>query len=360
MSKRRLKGTGGIFRVPGSSFLWMQFNGVRRSSGLPDTPENRRIIGAIMDKAYMRMQLDGIDPFRSQIETVTIASAFDEFMATYAQARQPKTQQWYQQSFEYFFDRHRDKRLETLSVQTLMEKALSHQAKGKQGRVISPTAKHTYLRGAMAFLRWAHRKRYLKDAIDAAHLASYVEHVPRKEPKVYTDAELTRIVARLRAEGESEVALIVELGAVTGFRIHELLELRRSWFREDHIVVESKDHRRIERFPLWSEAREVISRIPMRDDDMLFGLPPGQNSSDRIRWRFAQAMKAEGIEADGRSLHVLRKTFISRVCRSGMPLDVAAKVCRCTVAVMMEHYRHFSVGELTKRMDEMVAIVDRP
>lgn len=350
--------------MTGTNVLWIRFNGRRQSTGLPDTAQNRKRLQDILDKVHMRYMLDRVDPFRTTA-AVGLRDAFKEFLETYGKTKQLKTRQWYEQSFGFFFPKADDDvPLIAKAVEKRIEYCLYEVTKGAGHRSVSPRAKATYLNGILGFLRWCHRKEYLSTMVDSDHLLRYLSTVPRPEPKRFTDAEIAQILAQLRCKGaiEKEAAMVVELAVVTGFRIHELLELHSDQFRDDHIVVTSKDHRRIERFPLWSEARSVVDRIKrnVTADGRLFTFEPGQKGADVVRRRFDVAIKDAGIAKDGRSLHELRKTFISRVCRSGsMPIDVAAKVCRCTVQVMMEHYRAFNVSELSTRLEEMKAVEQR-
>lgn len=64
-------------------------------------------------------------------------------------------------------------------------------------------------------------------------------------------------------------------------------------------------------------------------------------------------MRELNIPKRGRAWHEMRKTFISRMARSGMPLDQASKIARCGIPTMMKYYRAFTTEELASSLEKM-------
>jgi len=308
----------------------------------------------------MRFKLDAINVFDRTENRMTVDVAWREFTEKYAASKSAKTREWYSISYNHFF-----RAADVVLDPALLERHLIDVVTTSKN--ISPTSVLTYLRGVSAFLNWCHKRRYLSDLPDFDDLRSHIANVPLPDPDIYTMEELTRLRTWFRLHDDM-MADIVDICCSTGFRIHEVLELTWEDIRDDHVLQTSKDNRRRERFPLWSEARTVFDDIRSRravtydvDPGVLSGrLFPGfewnQTTYYALRRRLTQGMKKAGIAViKGRKYHEFRKTFISRMCRSGVPIDQAAKIARCSVATMMKYYRAFSMAELSQGMDRVAA-----
>lgn len=358
MNSRRRRGSGSIYCDRGS--LYVSFRGKRIATGLPDTKENRKLLAEQLDKAYMRFTLDKINVFDRTENKMTVGVAWREFLEKYASAKSPKTNEWYSISYNHFF-KNSDVVLDPAHLERHLIDVIT------TSKNISPTSVLTYLRGVSAFLNWCHKRRYLSDLPDFDDLRSHIANVPLPDPDIYTLEELNKLRTYFRLH-DSIMADIVDICCSTGFRIHEVLEITWEDIRDDHVLQTSKDNRRRERFPLWSEARTVFDAIRREraaefnvDPSVLSGrLFPGlewnQTTYYSLRRRLTSGMQKAGIAVvKGRKYHEFRKTFISRICRSGVPIDQAAKIARCSVATMMKYYRSFSMAELSQGMDRVAA-----
>lgn len=351
---RRTKGSGSVYCPQGRGVLYIRYEGRRIATGLPDNKENRKLLLEQLDRAYMRMKLDGINILMPESTTPkTVADAWQSFNDTFLGAKQPKTAIAYETAYNHFFGKGKHP-MRTDAVTDRLIQGLNPPQR-KTGRQIGKVSLETYLRCVKVFLRWSHKRGYLKTLPDFTDIRSHLGRVTLPDPEIYTTEEIIKIIAWFRKH-DPEGALITELAVVTGWRIHEIMELKHDQIKDDHIVLTSKDWRKTERHPIWSESRPVFDRIRKMtpiDGEYVFKINDWKVHYRALLKRLDRAMSDMDIEKRGRGWHEFRKTFISRVARSGMPLDQASRIARCTIETMMRYYRAFSLDELTTSMERM-------
>ncbi|MBL1161322.1 MAG: hypothetical protein D8M52_06345 [Chlorobi bacterium] len=88
----------------GRGVLYVRYENRRISTGLPDTKENRKLLLEQLDRAYMRMKLDGVNILMPESTTPkTVADAWQSFIDTFLGAKQPKTAIAYETAYNHFF-----------------------------------------------------------------------------------------------------------------------------------------------------------------------------------------------------------------------------------------------------------------
>lgn len=172
-------------------------------------------------------------------------------------------------------------------------------------------------------------------------------------PEIYTDTEIEKLLSYFN-DNNKELRLFIELLVNTGLRFHEAVELSFNDVTNTYIKVISKDGLQEQRFPQNTTTRRIISDITKQHATgagNLFTYTSDHDQYRRLLKRLNGAFTALEIPKRGRAYHEFRKTFISRLCRNGVPLDVGSKIARCKIEVMMMYYRFFSDDELLKNSE---------
>ncbi|MBL7997219.1 MAG: tyrosine-type recombinase/integrase [Candidatus Kapabacteria bacterium] len=317
----------------------LPITGERVSTGLPDTKENRAKLQQIIDAAYIEHKMKGVNPFENHFrEKITIQAAFDEFLSTYGSSKGNRTIELYKQAFMRFLRPTADTVISSESIKAAMRGALSNQTI----RSVSVT---TYLRSLRVFIRWCERRGYIDQEVYIEELKSeFIRSEPLPLPTEYTEDEERLIIEYFRTR-DVDLSVMIELMFTIGLRWHEAASLRADDILENALRIESKDHKKFELIPLTDKLRSILAGLP--GEGYLFKYHAAKKNTYRANLRKLEtAMRALGIDKKNRAFHEMRKTFISRICRKNIPLDVASRLARCRVDVMMQHYRVFNTSEI--------------
>jgi integrase len=136
---------------------------------------------------------------------------------------------------------------------------------------------------------------------------------------IWTDANLVR----LKQHCSAEIAHAVDLAAVTGLRLGDLLRLSWSHVGADAIVIPTgkSNYQREAMIPLYKDLKAVLARIPKRATTVLVnthGRPwQGFHSS------FDKAKKAAGLDLH---FHDLRGTAVTRFYNAGLSKQVIGEI----------------------------------
>lgn len=330
--------------------LYMRFKGRTIATGITDTLENRRFLAKRLDELWMRHKLDGINMLTGgSTATISIEAAWREFELLYLPAKTPKTSLGYHTAYRYFFSGTPSLPLTKDSLTKTILYRITAEANPQE------ISRSTYLRCIKVFIRWTYAAGYLSKLPDFAFITAHLRNIAPPEPETYTQEELEAILQWFK-EHAPDQALLCELVMLTGWRIHEAMELRVEQIRDDHILLTSKDGRRHERYPIWAETRALFDTLkshkPVDDQGHVFTWW-SQHRYRGLLDLLTQAMRELNIPKRGRAWHEMRKTFISRMARSGMPLDQASKIARCGIPTMMKYYRAFTTEELASSLEKM-------
>lgn len=335
---KRLTIPGSIFVTKGSKNLYIKYKGKRVSTGLEDTPENRRVA----QEMVRTMHLEGLGIVeKKQAVFSVVSSEYEQFKARYGVQKSEGTHEVYDIAYNRLFRGAEDtpfsvERLER-AVLTYLGTATSH----------SPYTVLNTLRTMSTFFAWAVREKKLPvNPIKR----EYFPKTPEPVVDIFTDEEC-RLLLDYFAESDPEYARLISFLLLTGFRIHEALELKWSDIRENKIFVESKDHRKMESVPMSSQLRSLFAEQksstqdrPSKKDLKVYVFRWQAQSSSRLRERLYLAMDDLGIERRDRSMHEFRKTFISKMANMGIDIRLASKLARCTIEVMTAHYTQLNTS----------------
>lgn len=335
------------------------------STGLEATPQNipavERMANELIEKERRGFEL------ARGLRRVTIGEAWERFLEEKEPSVQKKTMTAYRSAYKVFVS-NPTMPLNSVNVKNMVKATVKARPDIKGGW-------DAYRRGLQTFLTWCTKQEWLPDGFTISGLTP---KVPRKRIKVFTHRELQDVITYFD-ERDPDMADLIRVMWMTGLRIHEALGLTFDDVAYDasggvELHVTSKDGHRPETAPLTEAGAAVIERLRkrralakrviidaigrrcVRDQPQGRKVFPWDAENDsRLRIRFKDALKAMGHAIDGRALHEIRKTFISDMARVGVDLRTSAKLARCGIQVMMNHYTQIDSTEARRALAALEA-----
>lgn len=171
---------------------------------------------------------------------------------------------------------------------------------------------------------------------------------PKADDELPKAVSLEKVDAYLsqpaRTEDDRLTHLVTAIIVETGLRLGEVLQLRKSDFRNAGIVVKGKGRR--ERLVYYSHRTiEAIRAYAGAGDELFYGV-----SQERARYAMYHTL---GRLIERVSPHKLRHTFATHMLEAGMPLEVVSELlghkhvtttqiyARATAQMMGEQYHKF-------------------
>ncbi len=219
----------------------------------------------------------------------------------------------------------------------VLEAYFSHRAK---------VAKATSVNHEAVCLRWFLKKYCLPHGYITRDPMIYVERVPEPERRirVLTPEEETTLLGQL----SPEVAQFCVVAVETGLRLRTLLELDWAWIDLQRgwlvIPAEAMKRRRDYDAPLSLRSLEVLSTRAIQSRSTTAAGRVFSVSRRMVDYAWRKAARETGIHAH---FHDLRKTFLTRLCRRGVRLEVAMRLSdHRDIATVLKVYREVGGDEL--------------
>lgn len=326
--KRTLAGT--ICTRDGSVRLWLYFRGRKVNTGLRNTRGGISLAESMLEKLWRdEMGMNG----EARPGHRRMREAWEEFVAERGATRARGTIGIYQQAFRYVILDNEER----LNPENVERQALAYLRSGRH----SAQTKNIMLRQIRTWCSWCVRRGYL-----ARHpiRAEQWPKVPPKPVRVFTPEE-TRALIQYFALPRPEFSRLLRFLAVTGFSaIGETLKLTWEDVLVDRIVLPSKDGSRSEFYPRNSALNALFAEMHGEKHGRIW--PWYSASTSRLHRWLADALRECGIKQQGRSFHSIRKTRWSELASAGVPLSIAAKLMRNTIATAERHCITHSINEL--------------
>ena len=232
----------------------------------------------------------------------------------------------------------------------------------KEGHVpLTPASLHAYHRVLRAFYRWS-----ISEGFSADHGVSRINapKEPSREPRVFTEAEVERL---LRAAGPRD-RLIVLVLLETGLRVSELCALRVADFRLDnpdgpYLDIRSGKGSKQRAVPLTAGLTRKLrhylthSRPPTKCSSLFVTerrehgedyRPLTRNAAEVLIRRLGGRA---GIKEGRLSPHTFRHTFATRAVSAGMDPIRLQRVLGHTTLTMVSRYVHLGKSDLLRGWD---------
>lgn len=214
---------------------------------------------------------------------------------------------------------------------------------------------HKYLRG---FMLWQSRNKYGNYLLDTVVIPEKPDRKRQDGIIVWTDEEIDRI---LTAEPDYVLLPFIVFALYSGMRISEMLGLKYGDISKGVIHVRRQYYRGSWCPPKGNKTRLIPAHTKIKEmldpagepDDLVFQTVNGKpldikninRSLDRYYGR---------IGIPHKKFHAYRATFITNLCRKGVPLQTVAKLAgHENISVTAKYYAAVSFDELTEAVNKL-------
>lgn len=326
---------GSIFTRKGSDKLIIKLYGKFYSTGLPDTPGNRKLCEKKMKSMYLKsLGMDG----EVALKQPRIKEALYKFRSDHLFNKAPKTVR----AYEYAFGKVIVSNIE-IKRDTIIEQVKDFIINTE----VSLASVEIVLRHYQVFVNWLHENDYLSKPTNIKRLLT--KKSGGKLVQTYEEDEIQALVGYW-TEKQPEFALLIRFMLATGGRIGETLRLKRADIDDQYILFNNKYDSAPERFPVYDEITQITAQLP-QDRESLFRW--SDNSTSRLNKWLRESAKELGIDLNGRSFHEFRKTFRRRLFDKGVPLEIASQLLRHrSISTTMKYYTERNQQNLRKHAVE--------
>lgn len=214
---------------------------------------------------------------------------------------------------------------------------------------------HKFMRG---FMSWQSRNKYGNYLLDNVVIPDKLAMKRQEGIIVWTDEEIDRI---LTAEPDYVLLPFITFALYSGMRISELLGLKWGDIYDDAIHVRRQYCRGSWRPPKGNKIRLIPAHYKIKEmlssagepDALVFstvnGNPPDQKNINRSLDRFYGR-----IGIPHKKFHAYRATFITNLCRKGVPIQTVSKLAgHEDIGVTAKYYASIQLDELTKAVNKL-------
>lgn len=195
-------------------------------------------------------------------------------------------------------------------------------------RKITKMTQAGYYRRLRAFINWGIKNHYLPP--DSPMPEKF--DPPRIQALYFTREEFDRL-RQVTKQTPAFDALVV-FAVSTGMRLSEILSLKYTDIRDQHLRVAGKGGH-VRYVPLLPSAQDVLSRMNPLQENLFSGSVYSVSST------FKEARRAAGLR-EGLRFHSLRHTFASWLVMDGIPLSRIRNWMGHSTISVTEGYAHLS------------------
>ena len=214
---------------------------------------------------------------------------------------------------------------------------------------------HKFLKG---FMKWQSHNKYGDYLLDNVVIPAKPDHKRQEGIIVWTDEEIDRI---LTAEPDYVLLPFITFALYSGMRISELLGLKWGDIYDDAIHVRRQYCRGSWRPPKGNKTRLIPAHYKIKEmlssagepNALVFstvnGNPPDQKNINRSLDRFYGR-----IGIPHKKFHAYRATFITNLCRKGVPIQTVSKLAgHEDIGVTAKYYASVQLDELAKAVNKL-------
>jgi integrase len=337
---------GSVFVPRKCSRLYVNWRGVQESTGLPDTPANRKILENLLRDRWRIERGLRPDYIMEERERAELALTWREIIPRFETHiasidATDKTRKTYMRAIDIII-RDRGSVVTAHSV----ERAIRQWLATDDVKTMTPSTVNTYLRGLRVFANWCYRERILTDQVNVNQFTRKGE---AHNVLIYSDEECATIVEHFRSR-DAELALLIEFLLATGFRINEALRLEWSAVEKTTIVVPNKIRRTPEHFPITQAIQRILDSLP-RKGQKVFRFP--YSNTNRLTKRLKEGITACGIDPRG-GWHTFRRTFQDVLYRAGVDMADRQRLMRHrNITTTIQSYSYTDPDRLREILGEV-------
>lgn len=218
-------------------------------------------------------------------------------------------------------------------------------------KISESAIKHTH-KFFSCFMRWAVACNYCTNILDAVTLPEKKKNTQNDDIVVWTDKEVQMIEERL-VDHRYYPAIMLSLYA--GLRVSEVLGLKWSDldFDNDIIHVQRQAAREGLKTPKYNSTRDIPMHAKIKKallkmeptNEFIFTSQSGKLLDyNNFRRGLVRAYNEHGIPC--KKYHAYRATFATNLCRKGVRLEIASRLCgHSSVNVTAKYYRSVNKTE---------------
>jgi integrase len=329
----------------------------RQSTGLIDTPENRKICHELLKKAYADYLIQGEKVFHQAPEKPYLSEAILNFIDHLKQTgKQIKTIKTYASSIKMAFlnDYPIDSKV-VISGKKIYKVEHNISRFVYENTEYRSTSINIHLRSLSAFLSYCALEEYLPPI----SLAKYKKREQEKVVESYTDDEIIKIVEYFASE--PIIQNIVLFCYFTGSRISETLQLRWSQInlKTKTIALPNKVRKdKINYIPISEKVYYILEQ--MRDDTEQRHLyktkvfPYSDSATSFLAKKMKKCQMELGIYKQGRGFHSLRKKFATDLFDSNVSIDIIQKLMRhSNINITLKHYNEYNQEQAIEALNKV-------
>lgn len=297
---------GTIFCRKGRKRLVIKFtdiegNYIEESTGLLDTPENRKIAEKLLEQRYLQRM--GLAPVSANKPKYMLYEVFQKFIEHKRQAVTLRQVNNLIDAFNIFFPE--DMPLTQTNINNSIKKNLP-----KLKEKLKQSSLNTRIIQINTFFNFLFKEKYIPEKID------YLNEFKKKvnfniDP--WTKQE-TEEILEIAYKINPELARIIELLVLTGMRIGEVLHLKWSQIKGDKIVIPNKINKgQEESLFISARVREILSSQSQSQAQLGSEYVFPSNKYSAIVIRLKRILAKSNIDARNRGFHSFRKYFINRI-----------------------------------------------
>lgn len=334
MAKRR-QTPGTIYKPGNCNTLYIKIKGKRHATGLPDTPQNRKLAERLKEEIWYSLQ--GYSQFVMPTRTTpTFYEAWQYFKREYCTERQlsSRTIDNYRAAFERVV-RSEYERITSGSIEQWLQ-LLSVDTK------LAASSVNIYLRDVGVFLGYCATKGWIQ-SIDVSR---YRRKTTRKSILVLSTKQESAVLKRFFSR-EDPFSLLVQWYHCSGWRPSQVLNMKPGDIADEWIKTLSKNKKEVVYYPMTGRARRILTdvRRVYTSTDSLW--PWSYNSSSTLSKQLRDVFDELQISVPGESWKIFRKTAATRWSDAGLPeKDVQFLLGHSGGSVAQIHYMATKVREL--------------
>ena len=330
------------------------------STGLIDTPKNRKILERMLEKAYLDYlnKTSQVIPEILPKITYTIGELWQIYKDKFLASKEKKTQKSYELSYKQLItnndiDPELIINIRNSQVNYLYEHISNNIALSNQ----SNNSINLKLRSVQAFLNWLLNNGYLEHKIDLRKLKRETQ---KKEIHAYSENTLEQIEKLLQKQ-DREFFLLLQLQANLGLRIKESLELM--WeqvdFEKNKIIMPNKIKKnQSDYLPITGKVKEILLELKEISEKRFLETKKAKlfrwhhESSSRLNKKFNKLLETANLKVDGVSFHGFRKMFMNKVSKKNVNVIQFMQLSRIRdLKTAQNHY-------LQNDIDKMIEILE--
>jgi integrase len=213
---------------------------------------------------------------------------------------------------------------------------------------IQNASKNIYMRTFQTFLNWLHEHGHISDRLNLRK--KYYFKIPDNENEIFYDDEIKLLFSHFN-KTDREFSILIEFLLLTGFRIGEALSLQWSQIKKNKIILANKVNKTSEFVILSPELLALLEELKPVNKEKVFRWK--DTSYSRLNRRLSQACEKLGIEKRERSFHEFRKTFLYKLQRADVPVEIAQKLMRHkNISVTIKNYQLIKDKQLENVMND--------